>query len=82
MAIKFSDLEVSNFDIEQIKLSNNTTLLLPRLNNKEVPCIILPKVTLSHYGVPKANAKKSRLIKIECSSNYRSSRVKHWNDLN
>ena len=57
MAIKFSDLEVSNFDIEQIKLSNNTTLLLPRLNNKEVPCIILPKVTLSHYGVPKANAK-------------------------
>ena len=57
MAIKFSDLEVSNFDIEQIKLSNNTTLLLPRLNNKEVPFIILPKVTFSHYGVPKANAK-------------------------
>ena len=57
MAIQFSDLEVANFDIEQIKLSNNTTLLLPRLNNKEVPCIILPKVTLSHYGVPKANAK-------------------------
>ena len=57
MAIKFSDLEVSNFGVEQVKLGNNTTLILPRLNNKEVPCIILPKVTLSHYGVPKANAK-------------------------
>ena len=56
MAIKFSDLEVSNLSVEQVKLGNNTTLLLPRLNNKEVPCIILPKITLSRYGVPKANA--------------------------
>ena len=58
MAIKFSDLEVSSLSIEQIKLGNNTTLLLPRLNNKDVPCMILPKITLSSYGVPKANAKQ------------------------
>ena len=57
MAIKFSDLEVSNLGVEQVKLGNNTTLLLPRLNNNEVPCIILPKIYLSHYGVPKANSK-------------------------
>ena len=57
MAIKFSDLEVSNFGVEQVKVEKNTALILPKLNNKEVPCIILPKVTLSHHGVPKANAK-------------------------
>ena len=54
MAIKFSNLEVSMLGIEQVKLGNNTTLLLPRLNNKEVPCIILPKITLAYGGVPKA----------------------------
>ncbi len=56
-AIKCSDLDVSSLSIEQIKPGNKTTLLLQRLNNKEVPCVILPKITLSSYGVPKANAK-------------------------
>ena len=52
-SIKFEELDVSKLSFEEVKLQNKNTLLLPRLDGKEVPGIRLPRIELTHYGVPK-----------------------------
>ena len=46
-SIKFEELDVSKLSFEEVKLQNKTTLLLPRLDGKEVPGIKLP--TIENY---------------------------------
>jgi len=53
MAITFDKLQVENISFEQVKLPNNETITLPRLNTKEMPHIRLPTIQLTCYGVPK-----------------------------
>jgi hypothetical protein len=53
MAIKFEDLDVININFEEKILPNKSTVILPRLNGKEIPKIKLPTILLGNYGVPK-----------------------------
>ena len=53
MAIKFDKFDVDNVGFEQIKLPGNNTMILPRYNNAAIPNIILPRIELTWYGVPK-----------------------------
>ncbi len=53
MAIKFDKLEVEHVSFEQVMLPNNNKIILPRFNGKEIPHIRLPRIELTHYGVPK-----------------------------
>ncbi len=52
-SIKFEKFNVNDLRFEQVKLANKNTLILPRYNGQEVPSIILPRIELKHYGVPR-----------------------------
>jgi hypothetical protein len=47
VSIKLKDLEVSNLTFEEVKMKNGI-LRLPRLDDKEIPQIIIPRIYLKH----------------------------------
>jgi hypothetical protein len=51
--IKFEKLDVSKLSFEEVMLPNKKSLLLPRIDDKELPSYILPRINLTHYGIPK-----------------------------
>jgi hypothetical protein len=53
MAIKLEVFEVSNLKFEEVKLSSNKSLRLPRYNGGNVPDIKLPSVVITQNGVPR-----------------------------
>jgi hypothetical protein len=52
-SVKFEKLDVSKLVFEEVTLPNKKTILLPRIDGKEIPNIILPRIELTHYGIPK-----------------------------
>ena len=53
MSITLDKFHVNTIGFEQVKLPNNTTIILPRLNSKEMPRVRLPRIELTCYGVPR-----------------------------
>jgi len=51
-SIKLKDLEVSQLSFEEVKMKNGI-LRLPRIDDKDIPNIILPRIYLNTHGVPK-----------------------------
>ena len=52
VSIKLKDLEVSNLTFEEVKIKNGI-LRLPRIDDKDIPQIIIPRIYLNTHGVPK-----------------------------
>ena len=52
MALKL-DLEVSSLKFEEVKLSMNKSVMLPKYNGENVPNIRLPNVIITQFGVPR-----------------------------
>ena len=52
VSIKLKDLEVSNITFEEINMKSGI-LRLPRIDDKEIPQIIIPRTYLITRGVPK-----------------------------
>ena len=53
MALKLEDLEVSSLKFEEVKLSMNKSVMLPKYKGENVPNIRLPNVVITQFGVPR-----------------------------
>jgi len=53
MTVKFGEFDVSALSFEEVQLSKNKTVLLPKYDGVDCPKLRLPEIELTHYGVPK-----------------------------
>ena len=52
MTMKIADLDLTMLDFSEVKLSKATTYLKPIYGINDLPCLQLPWLTLSTFGVP------------------------------
>ena len=52
MTIKITDLKLEHLNFEEVKFGNNTTFIKPTYEHEDFPCLQLPWLTLSSFGVP------------------------------
>ena len=52
MVLKLASLTGDEDQIEEFKLQNQL-MWFPKLNNEQIPNTVLPKLEITHYGVPR-----------------------------
>ena len=52
MTITITDLKLEHLNFEEVKFGNNTTFIKPTYEHEDFPCLQLPWLTLSSFGVP------------------------------
>ena len=53
MTMKFAEFDIKHLTFEEVKLTSNKTVILPKYIGQDVPNMRLHNIELTHYGVPK-----------------------------
>jgi hypothetical protein len=54
MTVKFGEFDVSTLSFEEVQLSKNKAVLLPKVDGiHDCSTLRLPEIELTHYAVPK-----------------------------